>query len=430
MKTFKVLKTSKVTRYTMPTIKHTLIGPIRQALTMSNLPLKGALHDGQLEIIQEAGILIKNDKIHQIGSYWDLYPEAQSIGAEMVTLKGDFVALPGLIDCHTHICFGGSRAQDYAMRNAGKSYLEIAKAGGGIWDTVTQTRKANLEKLAQLTLQRANRHLKDGITTIEVKSGYGLSLEEELKMLRAIKMANENTNADLIPTCLAAHIKPRDFEGTHRDYLKVIAEEVFPILKEEGLANRIDAFIEETAFTLEDIQSYFQKAKEMGFDITVHADQFHAGGSQVAIDFGAISADHLEASTEKEIKLLAASGTIAVALPGASMGLGVAYTPARKLLDAGASLAIASDWNPGSAPMGDLLMQASVLGTFEKLSNAEVLAGITYRAGAALGLDDRGQLAPGLLADIILFPTDDYREITYQQGRLKPLKVYKKGVEV
>jgi imidazolonepropionase len=414
----------------MPTIKHTLIGPIRQALTMSGLPLKGALKESQLDVISEAGILIKNDKIHQVGSYWDLYPEAQSIGAEMITLKGDFVALPGLIDCHTHICFGGSRAQDYAMRNAGESYLEIAKAGGGIWDTVTQTRKATLEKLAQLTLQRANRHLKDGITTIEVKSGYGLSLEEELKMLRAIKLANENANADLIPTCLAAHIKPRDFEGTHRDYLKTISEQLFPILQEEGLANRIDAFIEDTAFTNEDIQSYFQKAKEMGFDITVHADQFHAGGSKVAVDFGAISADHLEASTEKEIKLLTASDTIAVALPGASMGLGVTYTPARKLLDAGASLAIASDWNPGSAPMGDLLMQASVLGTFEKLSNADVLAGITFWAAAALGLNDRGQLEPGMLADIILFPTNDYREITYQQGRLKPLKVYKKGGEI
>jgi imidazolonepropionase len=316
------------------------------------------------------------------------------------------------------------------MRNAGKSYLEIAKAGGGIWDTVTQTRKANPEKLAQLTIQRANRHLKDGITTLEVKSGYGLSVEEELKMLRAIKQARENTHADLIPTCLAAHIPPKDFEGTHRDYLKAIAEELFPILKEEGLSNRIDAFIEDTAFSAEDIQSYFHKAKEMGFDITVHADQFHTGGSRVAVDYGAISADHLEASSAQEIALLAASDTIAVALPGASMGLGVAYTPARKLLDAGSSLAIASDWNPGSAPMGDLLMQASVLGTFEKLSNAEVLAGITCRAAAALNLNDRGQLVSGLLADIILFPTDDYREITYMQGRLKPGMAFKNGVRV
>lgn len=414
----------------MPTLKYTFIGPIRQAVTMSKLPIKGALKDEQLHIIQEAGILIKDEEIYEIGPYWDLYPEAQSIGAEMISLKGDFVALPGLVDCHTHICYGGSRAKDYAMRNAGKSYLDIAKTGGGIWDTVTKTRKASLEKLAQMTVQRANRHLKDGITTIEVKSGYGLSVEEELKMLRAIKLANENTIADLIPTCLAAHIPPKDFQGTNKDYLKTIADEVFPILKAEVLSNRIDAFIEETAFTSDDINSYFQKAKEMGFDITVHADQFRTGGSKIAVDFGAISSDHLEASSENEIQLLAESETIAVALPGASMGLGVSYTPARKLLDAGASLAIASDWNPGSAPMGDLLMQASVLGTFEKLSNAEVLAGITFRAAAALGLENRGALEIGKLADIILFPTDDYREITYQQGRLKPTIIIKNGVRI
>ncbi|MCH7402113.1 imidazolonepropionase [Belliella kenyensis] len=414
----------------MQTIKYTFIGPLRQAVTMTNLPEKGAIKDEQLHIIKEAGIMIMDDKIYDIGPYWDLYPEAQSIGAEMINLRDDYVALPGLIDCHTHICFGGSRAQDYAMRNAGKSYLEIAKAGGGIWDTVSLTRKTSIDKLAQLTVKKADRHLRDGITTIEVKSGYGLSIEEELKMLKAIKLANENTSSDLIPTCLAAHIPPKDFQGTQRNYLKAIADELFPILQGEGLANRIDAFIEDTAFTPEDIQSYFHKAKEMGFDITVHADQFHTGGSQVAVNFGAISADHLEASTDKEIALLAQSKTIAVALPGASMGLGVAYTPARKLLDAGASLAIASDWNPGSAPMGDLLMQAAVLGTYEKLSNAEVLAGITTRAAAALNLHDRGQLNPGMLADIILFPTVDYRDITYMQGRLKPFKVFKNGVEI
>lgn len=414
----------------MKTIQYTFIGPIRQVLTMANLPLKGALRDEDLEIIQEAGILLKNDKIHQIGSYWDIFPEAQSIGAEMINLKADFVAMPGIVDCHTHICFAGSRAQDYAMRNAGKSYLEIAKSGGGIWESVTQTRKASLEKLAQLTAQRANRHLKDGITTIEVKSGYGLSVEEELKMLRAIQLAGESTEADLIATCLAAHIRPRDFEGNQREYLKKISDELFPILKSENLTNRVDAFIEDTAFSAEDIQNYFEKAKALGFDIAVHADQFHVGGSQVAMDFGAISADHLEASTEKEIASLANSDTIPVALPGASLGLGVGFTPARKLLDAGASLAIGSDWNPGSAPMGDLLMQASVLGTFQKLSNAEVLAGITIRAAAALELQDRGVLTFGQLADFILFPTADYREITYQQGRLKPSMVWKRGERV
>ncbi|MCR9013705.1 imidazolonepropionase [Aquiflexum gelatinilyticum] len=409
---------------------YTLIGPIRQLLTMRGLEAKGPLQDSQLEIITEAGIFLKDEKIHEIGSYWDIYPEAQSIGAKMETLQGDFVALPGFVDCHTHICFAGSRAKDFAMRNTGKSYLEIANSGGGIWDTVTQTRKAALEQLVKLTVKRANRHLTDGVTTIEVKSGYGLSVPEEIKMLQAIKQANSETAADLVPTCLAAHICPKDFEGSAKEYLEIISNELFPILKSENLSNRIDAFIEDSAFSSEDIWEYLQKAKDFGFDITVHADQFHVGGSAVAVAFGTISADHLEASTEKEIALLANSDTVAVALPGASIGLGMAFTPARKLLDSGASLAIASDWNPGSAPMGDLLMQASILGTFEKLSNAEVLAGITCRAAAALGLSDRGSVAVGKLADILLFQTSDYREITYHQGKLKPKMVFKRGIKI
>ena len=412
----------------MPT--YTLIGPIRQLLTMRGLEAKGPLQDSQLEIITEAGIFLKDEKIHEIGSYWDIYPEAQSIGAKMETLQGDYVALPGFVDCHTHICFAGSRAKDFAMRNTGKSYLEIANSGGGIWDTVTQTRKAALEQLVKLTVKRANRHLADGVTTIEIKSGYGLSVAEEIKMLQAIKKANSETAADLVPTCLAAHICPKDFEGSAKQYLEIISNELFPILKSENLSNRIDAFIEDSAFSPDDIANYFQKAKDYGFDITVHADQFHVGGSAVAVAYDAISADHLEASTENEIALLANSDTIAVALPGASIGLGMSFAPARKLLDAGASLAIASDWNPGSAPMGDLLMQAAVLGTFEKLSNAEVLTGITCRAAAALGLSDRGSIAVGKLADILLFQTSDYRDITYQQGKLKPAMVYKKGIRI
>ena len=175
---------------------------------------------------------------------------------------------------------------------------------------------------------------------------------------------------------------------------------------------------------------YFAKAKEMGFDITVHADQFTTGGSQTAVDFKALSADHLEASRKKEITLLAQSNTIAMALPGASLGLGCNFTPARKILDQGGALAIASDHNPGSAPMGDLLTQASILGAFEKLSNGEVLAGITFRAAKALNLDDRGSLEVGKEADLVLFPTDNYQEITYHQGQLKPIRVYKNGKKV
>lgn len=405
--------------------KMKLIGPITQLVTLERLPLKGALKDEQLEIISQAGILIQGEKILKVGSWPDLKNEFPQ--AKLFELEGDYVALPGLVDCHTHICFGGSRAKDFAMRNAGKTYLEIAQSGGGIWDTVTQTRKLSLEELAEKTAQNANRHLSEGVTSIEVKSGYGLSAEEELKMLRAIQQANQTTSADLIPTCLAAHMKPRDFPGSNSEYLNLIATELFPILNAENLCNRIDAFVEKSAFSPEEIKPYFQKAKEMGFDLTVHADQFSAGGSKVAVDLGALSADHLEASEEEEIQLLSKSNTMAVALPGASLGLGCAFTPARQLLDQGGGLAIASDWNPGSAPMGDLLAQASILATFEKLSTAEVFAGITFRAAAALGLRDRGKIAPGLLADFILFPTSDYREILYHQGKLRPELVWKSG---
>mgnify|MGYP002276848057 CR=1 FL=1 len=395
---------------------------------MAGLPLKGPLKDDQLQVIENAGILIEGKRILKTGKFSDLLSEVKVQKAKIIELEGDHVCLPGFIDSHTHICFAGSRANDYAMRNAGKTYLEIAKSGGGIWDTVTQTRKASEAELTSGVIKRANQHLKNGITTIEVKSGYGLSVEEELKMLRAIHNARKDVQADLVSTCLAAHILPKDFVGDHASYLKWISEELFPVLTSEKLTNRIDAFIEEEAFSQRVIEPYFKKALDLGFDLTVHADQFHTAGSEVAVKFGARSADHLEASTEKEIKLLVKSNVIATALPGASIGLGCDFTPARKLLDAGASLAIASDWNPGSAPMGDLLTQAAILGTFQKLTNAEILAGITFRAAASLGLSDRGIIQPGFLADLAIFEIDHFNEILYHQGMVKPDRVFKRGV--
>jgi imidazolonepropionase len=394
---------------------------------MTAIPMKGAVADHLLPILEEVGIWIADGLIHHIGKFQEMLHEAELQQIAITRLQGDHVCLPGFIDSHTHICFGGTRANDYAMRNAGSSYLEIAKAGGGIWDTVTQTRKATEEDLIKKTLKRARQHLRNGVTTIEVKSGYGLSVAAELKMLRAIKQANAQLPIDLIPTCLAAHMLPKDFAGNAVAYLLEIGTLLFPVLKEERLTNRIDAFIEESAFSATEIAPYFKRAKAMGFDLTVHADQFSPGGSAVAVAFGAISADHLEASTAEEIALLAKSEVIATALPGASLGLGCNFAPARRLLDAGCALAIASDHNPGSAPMGDLLTQAAILGAFEKLSNAEVLAGITVRAAAALNLGDRGKLAAGYLADFVLFHTDNYKEILYHQGAFKPCMVFKSG---
>jgi imidazolonepropionase len=399
----------------------TLIGPFTQILTLAGLPLKGALHDDDLQIIPQGGALVENGRIVSVDDFEKLYKENLSV--DIKEIQSDCVLLPGFVDCHTHICFAGNRAKDYAMRIQGKSYLEIAKAGGGIWDSVTQTRVANEEELTRLLLQRANRHLNEGVTTIEVKSGYGLNIESELKQLRAIKVASVQTKASIVATCLAAHMVPKDFNGSQTEYLDHLVNDLLPTIKEENLANRIDIFIEESAFNAENASPYLKKAKKLGFDVTVHADQFTTSGSKVAVDVGAVSADHLEASGDAEIKMLANSNTVAVVLPGASLGLGMQYAPARKLLDAGACVAIASDWNPGSAPMGDLLMQAAVMSAAEKLNTAEVFAGLTFRAAKALNLTDRGILAPGMRADMQAYQCSDYREILYYQGKLKPLIV-------
>ena len=391
-----------------------LSGPFTQLLTMDNLPLRGKLSDDQLEIIPDAGILHENGQILAVGNFEQLRRENPD--AEIEFFEGDFVCLPGMIDVHTHICWAGTRANDYALRLAGKTYLEIAEAGGGIWSTVMKTRETSVEELAELTFERAEKLYRQGITTIEVKSGYGLSVEQELKMLKAIKSANEKSRAELIPTCLAAHMKPKDFPGNERDYLKHVVENLLPEVKKQNLANRVDIFVEKGAFSLEDARYYLSEAKMMGFDVVIHGDQFSASCASLAAEFQVISIDHLEYADEREIDILGKSDVIPVALPGASIGLGERFAPARKLLDAGCPLVIASDWNPGSAPMGNLLVQAAILGAYEKLSMAETWAALTCRAAEVMKRNDIGVLKKGNKADFIVFETEDFREILYRQG--------------
>lgn len=402
-----------------------LIGPFKQVVTLANLPLRGKLSDDQLEIIIDGGILINNNTIQQVGNFEILQSEYPNI--EIESVEGEQIVLPAFVDSHTHICFGGNRANDFAMRNAGKTYLEIAESGGGIWSSVQHTRNASEEELLKTLLERIDFLISLGITTIEVKSGYGLDVENELKMLRIIKKAQEQTKATLVPTCLSAHLKPRDFEGNNEEYLHYILTEILPKVKEENLAKRVDIFIEKSAFQPEESKEFLLKTKDLGFEITVHADQFTPGSSRIAVEVGAKSADHLEATIDEDIEFLAQSETVATALPGASLGLGEKFTPARKLLDAGAIVAIASDWNPGSAPMGNLITQASILATFEKLTTAEVLAGMTFRSAFALGLGDRGRLVKDLKADFVTFKTNNFQNVLYNQGSLKAENVYING---
>lgn len=397
----------------------TIYGPFSQLLCLDETPGHGALSDDNLKITTGQGIAVESGIIIEIGDFESLlkkYPQ----GNHRLSERKSYVAIPAFVDCHTHICWGGTRVNDYAMRVAGKSYLDIARSGGGIMDTVKATRKADSEELTEGLLLRAEEHIRRGIATIEIKSGYGLTVKDELKMLRCIKAANEQSSATtLVPTFLGAHIKPKEFNGSHREYLEVLLEDLIPVIQKEELADRADIFVEEGAFGAEDARWYARKIKDEGFDITMHVDQFHSGGSVVAVEEGCVSADHLEFTDNESVKLFNNSDTVAVALPGASMGLGMQFAPARQLLDAGASLAIASDWNPGSAPMGDLVTQASLLGAYEKLTIAETLAGITTRAARALRIE-AGTIQTGKKAAFTIFKTSDYRDIFYRQGQLCP----------
>lgn len=405
-----------------------LIGPFKQLLTMDNLPLKGALTDDKLEIIPDAGVLCSNGQSIKIGNFKDL--ERGYNPTEVQRLNTSYVALPGFIDAHTHICWAGSRADDFNKRLQGLSYLEIANQGGGIWKTVNDTRKADESELVELIAGRANELLRQGVTVIEVKSGYGLSTEHELKILKSIKKAKEGTSAELISTCLAAHVLPSDFKGNETQYLDNIIRELLPQVSKNNLSSRVDIFVDKGAFKEEDAEIFLNKVKSLGFDIIIHGGQFSSGIAGLARRVGALSIDHLESANDADIKILSRSDVFPVVLPGSSLGLGEPFAPARKILDSGASLVIASDWNAGSAPMGNLITEASVLAIKEKLTTAEVFSAITYRAAAALKLNERGIIKEGFPADIVAFKVDNYKEILYNQGRLAPVYVWKKGFSV
>ncbi len=402
-----------------------LTGPFSQLLSLGNLPLRGPVSDGQLVILTDAGILSTDGIISATGNFDVL--SKQYPGANIDLVEGDHIALPGFIDAHTHLVFAGTRAADYALRIAGSTYQQIAASGGGIWNSVSITRKASDDDLLDLLLQRLELQNIGGITTTEIKTGYGLTVAQELRMLQVIEKGKSLAFQDIITTCLAAHIKPVDFLGNADQYLSYLITDLLPVIRSVSSCNRVDIFIEEGAFSFSQARNYLQAAHSMGFEYSVHADQFTCGGSRLAVELQARSADHLEASSQTEIDLIGRSKTAAIVLPGASMGLGIGYAPARALLDAGASLVIASDHNPGSAPMGNLLMQASVLGAAEKLTAAETFSALTFRAGAALGFTDRGRIVKGFLADFQAYAIHDYQEILYNQGMLKPAILWKRG---
>jgi len=335
---------------------------------------------------------------------------------------GGALLSPGLVDCHTHLVHAGHRAAEAELRLSGASYQEIARAGGGIQRTVSATRAADEEALLAASRPRLRALLADGVTTVEVKSGYGLELATELRMLRVARRLGREAPVTVKTSLLAAHAVPPEFAGRPDAYLDFAIEELLPAATRERLADAIDAYCEPIAFTPEQVARLFAAARRLGLPVKLHADQLSdQGGAALAARFGALSADHLEWTSPAGVAALAAAGTVAVLLPGACFFLSeTRLPPVAALRGAGVPMAVATDANPGTSPLTSILAAMAMACTLFRLTPAEALAGTTRHAARALGLTDRGELRPGLRADLALWAADHPAELTTRIG-LSPL---------
>ena len=371
--------------------------------------------DDPLGIIEDGAIAAKDGRIAWVGRRADLP------GAAAVTTRCDGAwILPGLIDCHTHIVFGGNRAREFEMRLQGASYEEIAQAGGGILSTVRATRAADEDALAASALPRLDALLAEGVTTVEVKSGYGLDLPTEARMLRAARRLGRERAVSVVTSCLAAHAVPPEFAGRRAEFARHVAEAIIPAIAAEGLADAVDAFTDSAiAFTAEETGWVFEAAQRAGLRVKLHADQLRDdGGAALAARYGALSADHIEYANAEGIAAMAKAGTVGVLLPGAFYFIRETRQPdIAAMRAAGLRIALSTDLNPGSSPALSLLLMLNMGCTLFRLTVAEALAGVTRHAAAALGLADRGTLAPGLRCDLALYAVSRPAELCYWIGR-------------
>jgi imidazolonepropionase len=379
-------------------------------------PLRGR-QLGAVEVIRGAYILCSGGRIEAVGEMSRLAaPDGE---VEEIDGRG-LCAIPGLVDCHTHACFAGDRVEEFSLRAAGASYEEIHAAGGGILATVRATRAAGEETLGEAVRRHREWMLHAGTTTFEAKSGYGLDRDIELASLRAIREAGG------VPTFLGAHAVPPEFPDGD-DYLDFVISEVLP--HAAATADAADVFVERGAFDVGQARRYLTEAKRLGLSLRLHADQFtEAGGVELAIELGARSVDHLEATSERGVRVLATSEVTAVVLPVSALFLGRAMPPARELLDAGAAVALATDFNPGSAFCESVPLVCSLACTQLGLSPAEALAAATVNAAHVLSRADRkGRLAPGYDADVVLLGASDWRYVAYHLGGKVVAGVIKDG---
>jgi imidazolonepropionase len=381
---------------------------------------------GNVRRLRDASVLIDGQAIAGFGPQSDLHAPA---GTEVIDAAGRCV-VPGLVDCHTHAVYAGTRENEFVQRIQGRSYVEIAESGGGINASVQGVRAASLEELVELALPRLRRMLQAGTTTAEVKSGYGLTVDDELKMLRAVRQLRQRQPIELVGTYLAAHTVPPEYTRRPDEYLDVVlADEVFEQITSEGLAEFCDVFCERSAFDLEQSRRVLETARRHGLLPRVHADQItQMGASRLAADLGAVSADHLETTDQPALQALKKAGTVGVLLPACSFFLSVEQAPARKLIEADLPVALATDLNPGSSMIESLALTMSIACTQMRMTPAEALVAATANAAAAINRHHRlGAIATGMQADLLILDVPRFEQWAYHVGRSCVRTVIKAG---
>ncbi|MCI5044226.1 MAG: imidazolonepropionase [Aquisalinus sp.] len=397
-----------------------------------NLATMDATQPAPYGAVRDAALAITDGRIDWLGPVSDLPDAPEELAREVIEFGGQW-ATPGLIDCHTHLVFGGNRAAEFEQRLQGVSYEEIARAGGGIISTVKATRAASKEQLYEAALPRLRALQNEGVTTVEIKSGYGLDTTSEIKMLEVARALGRVEDMRVITTLLGAHALPPEYRDSREKYIDLVCKEMIPTAAEQGLADAVDAFCENIAFTTGETERVFEAAAVHHLPVKLHAEQLSdSGGSELAARYNALSVDHLEYLSEEGIRAIADSGTVAVLLPGAFYFLKeTKLPPVQGLRDAGVPVAIASDCNPGSSPVTSPLLMLNMACTLFGLTPEEALTGMTRNAARALGLDDKvGTLVKGKAADIALWDISHPAELSYWVGHNPLTGLLKDGHEI
>ncbi len=407
-----------------------LLKNIKQLVTVSSKgkPAKTGKDMRDLGILEHAGVFIEDGRFRWIGpsDRFDLklHDDDHTIDAS------DFVALPGFVDAHTHLVFAGSRENEFAMRADGKTYQQIAEQGGGILSTVQATRAATKKELKKLASKRLDAMLQHGTTTVEIKSGYGLEPDAEIKIMEAINELADEHFMNIVPTFLGAHAIPPEYKDRPDKYVDLVCERMLPYITKRHMARFCDVFCERGYFSVEQSRKILEKAQSLGIALKVHADELEpSGGSKLAAELNAVSADHLEHIDDQGIKQVKDASVVAVLLPGVSFFLNHSYAPARRLIDSGTSVAIASDFNPGSCMSFSMPMMMTIACTHMKMSPEEAIAACTLNGAAALKLSNIvGSVEVGKQADIVLYDIPNYRFLAYLFGTNHVKTVIKKGI--